>query len=335
MTITNTIRLSTVIFLFLSLLGCKSLDPKRMKVYNEITSQVMRETLPNLEVGQSAVANSGEIKIWYELIETSEESAKGTVLLIEGLAGTAMGWGDYSYQPFLTAGLNVIRMDNREVGRSTWTKDLGYDLLDMAEDVLAVINDANLDAVHLVGQSMGGMIAQEFALNYPEKVSTLSLIYTSANIDDESIPGPSKAFINDIIAAYSTYRKDDITSQIKLELASMDASNAGPLARPDLLFIAQRTRYEIERRRGKNKQATDVQQMAITKSGSRKDRLHQLKIPTLIIHGEKDPLIPIEHGKELARLIPHAKTVWAEEYGHNIPTGFSEVITKEIIRLIE
>lgn len=317
------------------LFSCKSLDSKRMKIYEEITREVLNHPLPNLEMGKAGMATSDNIKIWYELIKSPKGSANGTVIFIEGLEGTAMGWGAYTYQPVLEAGYNVIRMDNRDVGRSTWTKKLDYDLSDMAKDVLAVVNDLNLDSVHLVGQSMGGMIAQEFVLNYPEIVKTLTLVYTSGNINDKSLPGPSEDFIDTIIAANIEYYKDDLASKIKLELATMDASNAVPLEREDLLFVAQRTRYEIEKRKGKNKHASDIQQKAINKSGSRYDRLSEIKVPTLIIHGENDPLINIEHGKKLASFIPHAKTVWVENYGHNLPKGFSKIMITELLDLLK
>ncbi len=317
-----------------SILGCKSLDPNRMKIYDEITNQVLNDSLPNLEIGTSSLVNSDDVQIWYEFIESNLTSIKGTVLFIEGIEATAMGWGNYTYQPLLDEGYNVIRMDNREVGYSTWTKNLNYNLSDMADDVIAIINDLNLKKIHLVGQSMGGMIAQEFALEHPEKVETLTLIYTSGDINDETIPKASKDFTNTIIAAYLDYNKDDLASKIKLELATMDASNVEPLPREDLLFIAQRTRYEIEKRKGKNENAFEIQEKAINQSGSRYDRLSEIKMPTLIIHGEKDPLIHIEHGKKIASFIPQAKTVWVENYGHNLPKGFSNIITAEIIDML-
>jgi len=331
-TMTRTI---TILALLFSLFSCKTLDEERMKVYDEITSQVLSEPIQNLEIGKSNTVKSNGVSIWYELIETKKDSVGGTVLFIEGLEGTATGWGDYTYQPILNEGYNVIRFDNREVGRSTWTKEIDYDLSDMAKDVLAIINDLNLDSVHIVGQSMGGMIAQEFALNYPDKVKTLTLIYTSGSINDNALPGPSDDYINTIIAAYTEYGGDDLASKIKLELASMDASNAVPLEREDLLFVANRTRYEYENRKGKNPEASDIQLRAINNSGSRYDRLSQLKMPVLIIHGEKDPLINIAHGKKIASLIPHTKNVWVENYGHYIPKGFSKIITDELIEMIK
>jgi len=115
----------------------------------------------------------------------------------------------------------------------------------------------------------------------------------------------------------------------------MDASNVKPLTREDLLFIAQRTGYEIEKRKGKNEKAFEIQERAIEQSGSRYDRLSEIKMPTLIVHGKKDPLIHIEHGKKLASFIPQAKTVWVENYGHNLPKGFSKTITKELIDMIQ
>lgn len=325
-----------ILYIFsITLVGCKSLDPNRVRVYEEVTNQVLKDTLPNLEIGIAGISNSNTIQIWYELIKTPLDSVKGTVIFIEGLEGTAMGWGAYTYQPLLDAGYNVIRLDNRDVGRSTWTQNIDYNLSDMAHDVLTVMNDLSVDAVHLVGQSMGGMIAQEFALTYPEKVLTLTLIYSSGDINDKALKSTSKDFIKAVIAANKEFKEKDVASKIKLELAIMDASNGVLLTQEDLLFVAKRSRFEIEQRKGKNNNAFKTQQKAIMLSGSRYERLTEIKMPTLIVHGEKDPLINIEHGKKLAQYIPHAKTLWVNDYGHNLPIGFSKIVMDKLLEMMK
>ncbi len=332
----NLIQIAVLICL--SITGCSKLelDSERKKVYDEVAEQVISETLQNVEVGTSSFVESEEgVQIWYEHLDAKTDSVKGTVLLIGGITETAIAWEDYTYQPLLEAGFNVIRFDNREVGRSTWTQNKTYDLSDMANDALAILNDFNVDSVHIVGRSMGGMIAQEFALMYPEKVKSLSLIYTTGFTFDESLPFPDKDFENKVEAAYYTYSGSDIESQIKLALAVNDALNVNPLSQEDLLNSARLVRFEIEKRKGYNDDAFENQEKAIKSSGPRWDRLNQLILPVLIIHGEKDPIAQIPHGKKLATHIPHAKTVWAENYGHHMTIDFSEIIVTEIIDLIE
>ena len=330
----------SIIYLLLvfALLGCNqskyALDENRMAVYDEIADQVLSETLQNLEIGKSNFVKSDGLDIWYEFIESNADEVRGTVVLIEGVGSSAMGWPDYFYQPILDNGYNVIRFDNREVGRSSWTKGMDYDLSDMAKDILMVIDQVGLDSVHILGQSMGGMIAQEFALNYPARVQTLTLVYTSAHYEDKALPEPTNDLWRKLMAVFRAYYKDDIASKIKLELALSDVLSVIPLEQEDLLFVAKRVRYEYKIRKGVNPKALDDQGKAVSKSGSRYERLNQLSMPTLIIHGEKDPLIDIEHGKKLATLIPFANTLWVPECGHHLTKGFSEIILEELIEMI-
>jgi pimeloyl-ACP methyl ester carboxylesterase len=287
-------------------MSCKSLiDPLKIELYDEIVLEVVSEPLPSFEVGQTGKVNSNGVEIWYELISTSEAENKGTIVLVEGLTGTAMGWGGYFYEPLLDEGYDVLRFDNRDVGRSTWIDDADYTLSDMANDLLVLINELEMDSIHLVGQSMGGMIAQEFVLSNPERVKTLTLIYTSGFINDNELPGASEDFIKIATEAYSKFDSDQLDEKIKLELALIEGANGSDLERNDLKFIAQRVRYEEEKRNGQNSKASENQENAINQSGSRYDQLNEINVPTLVIHGEDDRLINIEHGKKMAKLIPN------------------------------
>jgi pimeloyl-ACP methyl ester carboxylesterase len=329
-------RLSILIILAVVVTACKSLiDASRVETYDEIITEVLNELLPNLEIGKTGKVNVNGIEIWYELIPTSQEKPKGTIVLVEGLTATAIRWGSFFYEPLLAEGFNVLRFDNRDVGNSTWISEADYSLSDMADDLLGLVNELNIDTIHLVGQSMGGMIAQEFVLNYPERVKTLTLIYTSGDINDKELPKVSDHFMKVATEAYFKFDSDKITDKIKLELAIVEAGNGSSLARKDLKFIAQCVRYEEEKRNGQNKMASENQENAMNKSGSRYDRLNQIDIPTLIIHGENDRLINIEHGKKLAGFIPHSKTIWVEGYGHNTSIDFSKIITDNLIELID
>ncbi len=320
------------------LIGCSTLelDSSRKKIYDEVTEQVISEPIQNVEVGISSFVESEDgVQIWYEHFDAETDSVNGTILLIGGITETAIAWEDYTYQPLLKAGFNVIRFDNREVGRSTWTQNINYDLSDMADDALAILNQLNIDSVHIVGRSMGGMIAQEFALIYPEKVKSLSLIYTTGHTFDKTLPQPYKDFEQKVEAAYYTYSGSKIESEIKLALAVTDALNVNPLSQEDLLKSARLVRFEIEKRKGYNDDAFKKQEKAIKESGARWNRLSQLNMPVLIIHGVKDPIAQIPHGKKLADYIPHAKTIWAEDYGHHMTINFSKIIVSEIIELIK
>jgi pimeloyl-ACP methyl ester carboxylesterase len=99
----------------------------------------------------------------------------------------------------------------------------------MAKDVLAIVDYFGLGPVHIVGQALGGMIAQEFALDYPNRLQTLTLIYTSGNSNDETLPDPSDDFTNKFYVALLEYGENDSASQVKLELAISDVLNVASL----------------------------------------------------------------------------------------------------------
>jgi pimeloyl-ACP methyl ester carboxylesterase len=330
-------KLSSILLLLIIITtGCKSLiDSSRVETYDEIIAEVLNEPLPNFEIGKTGKVNTNGIEIWYELIPTLHKKPRGTIVLVEGLTATATRWGSFFYEPLLAEGFNVLRFDNRDVGNSTWISEADYSLSDMADDLLELVDQLNIDTIHLVGQSMGGMIAQEFVLNYPERVKTLTLIYTSGDINDEELPKVSNHFMKVAEEAYFKFDSDKVSDKIKLELVIVEAGNGSFLDRKDLKFIAQCVRYEEERRSGTNKLASENQESAINKSGSRYNRLNQINIPTLIIHGENDRLISIKHSKKLAELIPHSKTLWVKGYGHNTSIDFSKIITENLIELIK
>ncbi len=331
---TSTILVLFIIFIMIT--SCNSvLDSSRIAVYEEVIEEVLNEPLPKLEIGKTGKVNTNGVEIWYELISTPEENPKGTIVLVEGLTATGIRWGEYFYAPLLKEGYTILRFDNRDVGNSSWINKADYDLSDMANDLPGLIDELKIDSIHLVGQSMGGMIVQEFALSYPERLKTLTLIYTSGYFNDEELPEASEYFIKAVTEAYLKYGSSEITDMIKSELITLEAANGSPLNRADLKYISQCVIYEKEKRSGFNKKASKNQENAIEKSGSRYERLYQIKIPTLIIHGEDDMLINIEHGKKLATLIPHSKTVWVENHGHHTSISFSNIITKNLLKLIE
>jgi len=320
--------------LLLCLTSCYKIDKETILRYDGIVKAVLEESLPKYETGDTGFVNNNGISIWYEYIPTNSPMLKGTCLLIEGLVSTSMGWGSYFYESLLNEGYNVLRFDNRDVGRSSWTEDLDYDLSDMASDIILLLDVLNIASVHVIGQSMGGMIAQEFVLNNPKRVISLSLIYTSGYANDPELPDPTDYYNDTFWSAIFTYNSNNIEDKIKLELAINEAGNKAKLDNQNLKIIARRVRYENEQRNGEYSNAFKNQNNAIIKSGSRYDRLDQIHVPTLIIHGTDDQLVPIQHGEKLATLIPSAETLWVEGYGHCLSTGFSDIMMDKIIQLI-
>jgi pimeloyl-ACP methyl ester carboxylesterase len=205
----------------------------------------------------------------------------------------------------------------------------------MAKDVLAIVDYFGLGPVHIVGQALGGMIAQEFALDYPNRLQTLTLIYTSGNSNDETLPDPCDDFTNKFYVALLEYGENDSASQVKLELAISDVLNVASLDWEDLLFVAKRFYSEYEIGKGINHEAFTIQERAMNKSGSRYNSLSQLTMPTLIIHSENDPLVNIAHWEKSANLILNSKTVCAPGYGDHLSIGFPKIIIYELNEMIK
>ena len=164
---------------------------------DKVIDEVLKSELPELVNGKTDFAKSGDLDIWYEVIEP-QDSVRGTILLVMGLASTAMLWTDDFYDPFVDAGYRVIRYDNRDVGLSTWVKEYDknqpYTLEDMAKDGMAVLDDVGIDKAHIVGASMGGMIAQRMAISHSDRVSSLTSIMSSGYMNDPEIAPVSKHF---------------------------------------------------------------------------------------------------------------------------------------------
>ena len=160
----------------------------------EIMEEVLASGIPDLILGDTGIVKSNAMEIWYESIKPTEEP-KGTILLIMGLGGTALEWPNFFVEPLVDAGFHVIRFDNRGTGLSTWT-DRDFNISDMATDAVAVLDGLGIDAAHVVGMSMGGMIAQQMAIDNPDRVLTLTSYSSTANVGDSELPDiSSKAMV--------------------------------------------------------------------------------------------------------------------------------------------
>ena len=149
---------------------------------DEIVQEVLQsKELPELITGETGFANNGDVKIWYEK-RVPTDSIKGTLLLVMGHSSSAMIWGSEFMQPFIDAGYQVIRYDNRGLGESDWITDWDkanpYSLEDMAKDGIAVLDAVGVDKAHVLGASMGGMIVQRMTLSHN------CLLYTSPSPRD-------------------------------------------------------------------------------------------------------------------------------------------------------
>lgn len=310
--------------------------PKLPPETDAIIARVRTSELPEIITGETGFAVSDGLRIWYECI-SPEGAAQGVVLLLMGTGGNALFWPARFIRAFVDSGYQVIRYDHRGTGVSdrveNWSRHQPYTVADMAGDALAVLDALDVQKTHLVGLSMGGMIAQEFAIRQPDRVASLTLIMTSAFIGDPDLPGlTSRYFLSSLVRGIPLlkYRlmggeKNLIKEYIAKLVAAFGAEDL------DIQQAAELVLYDLRKRRGINLKAVYQHQAAVTVSGSRCEQLKTLNVPTLVIHGSGDQLIPVEHGQKLVELIPDARGLWIDGAGHIFPLPNMDEIHRHIL----
>lgn len=305
-----------------------------------IIDEVLHDDLPELVQGQAGFAISGKVNIWYEYISPRGET-KGTVMLLASMGGDGMSWPPAFLKSFLDSGYAVIRYDHRGTGMSDWIEEWDrkhpYSLVDMAGDAAAVLDTLSIERVHLVGLSLGGMVAQELAVHHPSRIASLTLMMTSAYAPDSEIPGlTTRTVLRYAISGLPLLRFRIIGGErnlIRERIAKMQqALDPGDW---DVRETATMVLYDLRKRRGINLRAVLQHQAAVSITPAHFSALRRLDVPTLIIHGTKDEMIPIAHGKKLAAAIPGAETIWLEGVGHIFPPPHLSELTGEIIAFLE
>jgi pimeloyl-ACP methyl ester carboxylesterase len=273
-------------------------------------------------------ARSNGIELCYE---SFGEPDADPMLLIMGLGAQMLLWDDAFCGQLAGRGFRVIRFDNRDIGRSSRieapAKRVGlldffklrflkvppaspYLLRDMAADTIGLMDALGIAQAHIVGASMGGMIAQEIALLYPDRIKTLTSIMSSTG--DPRLPGPSREAMAVLMAKPPTTRAEFITrfgqTWTVLRAGRFPEDEAKDASLADRLYA-----------RGLSPDGVARQFRAVLASGSRKERLRAVKTPTLVIHGTVDPLVRPEAGYDTARAIPGAKLMMVERMGHAMP----------------
>ena len=327
-----------VLFDVVFLDACASI-PKLSKADKNTIRTVVKAPVPEIITGETGFAQSGNHKIWYEKIAPTINQ-KGTVLLIMGNGQDALKWP----RPFITnlteAGYEVVRYDQRDTGLSEskekWKKKNPYTLNDMADDAVAVLNSVKIQKAHIVGVSMGGMIAQIIAIEHPERTASLTSIMSSGDILDSDLPAMSNEVLPQLISTvlkkgFLGNKKGQIKRLI-IEKRILMGEATGTI---DVKPIAEVAIYNLKKRNGYSLIAARHHFAAIQVSESRIEALKKVTTPTLIIHGLQDPLIPIEHGKKLAATIPNADSLWIENMGHDLPDAALSEITNKMISHFE
>lgn len=296
--------------------------------------------LTKLQPTQSGKAPCNGIEIYYETFGKPENPA---ILLIMGLDAQLIMWSENLILPLVEAGYYVIRFDNRDIGHSTWMNDQWhrtkpYTLEDMAQDTVELLDFLNIKKAHIMAVSMGGMIAQRIAISHSERVLTLALTMTSGYVLNPTVTPIYKGkFLRQLVPYFlkrisikNRFTHPKISVENYIKTYRFLAGRKFPFNKE---YFNEIFTHGIEIRKGQNPQARYQQFCAIAASGSRLKELHKINVPTLVLHGTADPLVPPIHAKIYAPLIPNAKLVWLEDIGHEIPKDILPEILPELLEL--
>ena len=259
---------------------------------------------------------ANNIEIWYEEFG---ESTNPTVLLIMGAGCQGIMWNMELINGIVNAGYHVIRFDNRDTGLSTWIDDFNatpYSYEDMAADTIGLMDALNIEKAHIIGWSMGGMIAQIVAIHYPNRVLSLTSWMSTYWSFDPDVPA-----MNDELSSWYAEIMKATPPETKEAFIEENVKIFRLLSGSRFPFDEQWVRSITEKSyiRGWNTNGTQNHAAAGMASPSRLEALRNLNIPTLVIHGTEDPVINYAHGVVCAKVIPGAKLLTLKGVGHEIP----------------
>jgi pimeloyl-ACP methyl ester carboxylesterase len=278
-------------------------------------------------------ANVGPITLEYETMGKATDPA---VLLIMGFGAQLINWSDQFCQMLVDQGFYVIRFDNRDCGLSTKLDGVvvdpnavvaaalsgqelppvPYTLSDMAQDAVELLNHLNIDTAHILGASMGGMIAQTLVIEHPERAQSLISLFSVTGEFEFGAPTAEAADV--LLGPPPTERQ-----------AYIDASPKYRVWQSKRYFDEAAVKREAARAfdRSFYPEGSSRQLAAIYASGSRAEQLQKLQTPTLVIHGEDDTLLPPDGGKRTAELVPGSTLLFVADMGHDLPEPLLPLVT--------
>ncbi|WP_324752030.1 alpha/beta hydrolase [Roseovarius sp. Pro17] len=286
------------------------------------------------------IATNGDVEISFQVFGDQTDPP---LVFIDGLATAVRPGGDALTEALVAQGFRVVRFDNRDAGQSTVLTDAGappsneviveslmtgttppvaYTLSDMAGDTMAVLDAAGIEQAHVMGASLGGMIAQTIATEYPGR--TLSLISVSSSTGDPDLPfGPAMEAMTAPPAATAEGRVEQYTQLYR-------AFEGDAFKMTDAEILA---RVEADGAAG-DPLAPARQGAAATASGDRQDRLASVELPALVIHGSDDPLFPDSHADSTAEAVPNGQLEIVDGLGHIVSDAAAGEIASRVATFV-
>tara|TARA_B100000963_G_scaffold346063_1_gene350853 strand:- start:138 stop:1097 length:960 start_codon:yes stop_codon:yes gene_type:complete len=311
------------------------------------------------------VLKVNELEIWYEEFGDREQES---ILLIMGANANCKHWDLEFINKLVSNNFHVVRFDNRDVGKSTWigkepiynkflkflpslllkllvnkifglavdtngkfkfseVSQVHYDLSDMAKDAVSLMDKLNIEKAHIIGASMGGMITQIIALDYPHRVLSITPIMTSPGIQNQSLSGPTNELLEAMKKSFVFNLKGKIEDGV-VEIYRQLTGSRFPFNEKKF-----REKLKLVVEHGNNPFA--LHGAAVGASPDRTSRLQEIKVPTLVIHGTEDAILPLDHGIAVADGIADSKRMIMEGVGHEIPEELLPEIISEIVSNIK
>jgi pimeloyl-ACP methyl ester carboxylesterase len=321
--------------------GIGEMDPGLRPAFNwEKSRSLVDEAKQTEEKTTLPLASANGIEIFYDDVGDPNAPA---LLLIMGLATQMIGWPEAFCGRLADRGFRVIRFDNRDIGlttkienapkvdiRAAFLRALAgqpvrapYNLDDMARDAIGLLDALGVARAHVVGASMGGMIAQIMAAKHSAR--TRSLVSMMSTSGDPKLPQAKPAVAAMVTATRPPGSDREASIQFGMNVYRVIGSPGYPTPEPEL-------RAKVERAfdRSYNTAGVGRQMLAIVASGSRVDLLKTIRAPTLVLHGEDDPLVPVEGGRDTARLTPGATLKIIPGWGHDVPTALIPTLVEAI-----
>jgi pimeloyl-ACP methyl ester carboxylesterase len=283
-----------------------------------------------------ALAHNGSVEIYYETFGDAQDPA---LLLINGLGSQCINFDVEFCERFVERGFFVIRFDNRDVGLSSKfnlvlpdlfavleaVKDgmepkVAYRIADMANDAIAVLDELGIHRAHVAGWSIGGMVAQQLAIGHADRL--ISMTSNMSTTGDPDVGQPSDEALGIILGPSEIDRASIIQRRLDLERVIGSREHFDPER------VAKQTGDAYDR--CFNLAGVARQLCAIAASGSRTDQLHDVTVPTLVMHGDVDHLIDISGGVRTAESIPGARFVILEGMGHDLSLFYWDRLVDEV-----
>ena len=270
------------------------------------------------------------------------DPANETMFLVMGLGAQLTLWPDEFVDALVARGYHVIRYDNRDIGLSQkfegekapgirmqlfrkligWPAKVPYSLTEMADDGIGLMDALGIEKAHVVGASMGGMIAQLMAVNYHERLHSLTSVMSTTG--NPRLPQAEKSAIGALTAPITSMEEEALVAHG----INISRNIGSPGYQPDEDRLREKVLRSI--RRSVYPPGLPRQLAAIIDDGDRRARLAHVTTPTLVLHGEADPLVKLEAGKDTAAHIPGAKLVTIPGWGHDLPVELIEPLAGHI-----